>query len=88
MYGQGFPGGLVNLVSKRPTDKAFGEINVMAGTYNLGATSIDTGGPVDKDGKLLYRFTGLFRDNDTQVDGTHERRFSVAPSFRSTSTSL
>ena len=81
LYGQGFPGGIVNLVSKRPTDKAFGEINVTAGTYNLGATSIDTGGPVDKDGKLLYRFTGVFRDNDTQVDGTHEQRVSVAPAF-------
>ncbi|WP_298268972.1 TonB-dependent siderophore receptor [uncultured Bradyrhizobium sp.] len=81
LYGQGFPGGLVNLVSKRPTDKAFGEINVSAGTYNLGATSIDTGGPVDKDGKLLYRFTGVFRDNDTQVDGTHEQRISVAPAI-------
>ena len=81
LYGQSYPGGLLNLVSKRPTEKAFGEINVMAGTYNLGATSVDIGGPVDKDGKLLYRFTGVFRDNDTQVDGTHEQRISVAPAF-------
>lgn len=81
LYGQSYPGGLINLVSKRPTDKAFGEINISAGTYNLGATSIDVGGPVDKDGKLLYRFTGVLRDNDTQVDNTKERRVSVAPAF-------
>jgi iron complex outermembrane recepter protein len=79
LYGQGYPGGQVNLVSKRPTDTPFGEINVSAGTYDLGATSFDLGGPADKDGTLLYRLTGLFRNNDTQVDNTREQRFSIAP---------
>jgi iron complex outermembrane receptor protein len=79
MYGQGFPGGMLDLVSKRPTEQPFGEINVTAGTYNLGGTSFDLGGPVGKDGKLLYRVTGLFRNNDTQVDNTREQRISIAP---------
>lgn len=81
LYGQSFPGGMLNMISKRPTEQAFGEINVTAGSYNLGGTSVDVGGPVDKDGKLLYRFTGLFRDNDTQVNGAHEQRISVAPAI-------
>ena len=79
LYGQAFPGGMINLVSKRPTDTPFGEVNVTAGNYGLGGTSFDLGGPLDKDNGLFYRLTGLFRNNDTQVDFTREQRFSIAP---------
>lgn len=81
LYGQSYPGGLVNLVSKRPTDQPFGVINLMAGNYGLGGTSIDVGGPLNNDKTLLYRVTGLFRNNDTQVDFAHEQRVSIAPSL-------
>ncbi|GGF78376.1 TonB-dependent receptor [Azorhizobium oxalatiphilum] len=62
LYGLGSPGGLVDVTSKRPTETAFGEVELQAGNYDLWQGQFDVGGPVDKDGKLLYRLTGAVRD--------------------------
>lgn len=81
LYGQTYPGGLVNLVSKKPTDETFGEVKAMVGSHNLAGTAFDFGGPAPSTDAFLYRLTGTFRNGDTQVDGTKERRFSIAPAF-------
>ncbi|UWU73743.1 TonB-dependent siderophore receptor [Bradyrhizobium huanghuaihaiense] len=67
MYGQGAPGGLVDVISKRPPDKAFGEIVGQFGNYDRFQGAFDFGGPATKDGTLLYRLTGVFRDSDAQI---------------------
>ena len=67
MYGQGSPGGLVDSISKRPPDKAFGEVVGLFGNYDRFQGAFDVGGPVTKDGSFLYRVTGVFRDADAQI---------------------
>lgn len=62
LYGLGSPGGLVDITSKRPTEEAFGEIELQGGNYDWLQGQFDLGGPLDKDGTLLYRLTGLLRD--------------------------
>jgi len=62
LYGLGSPGGLVDITSKRPTEEAFGEIELQGGSYEWLQGQFDIGGPVDKDGTFLYRLTGLLRD--------------------------
>ncbi|MCB4767891.1 TonB-dependent siderophore receptor [Ancylobacter sp. Lp-2] len=62
LYGLGSPGGLVDVTSKRPTEQAFGEVEVQGGNYDWWQGQFDIGGPLDKDGTLLYRLTGLLRD--------------------------
>lgn len=62
LYGLGSPGGLVDITSKRPTEVAFGEVELQGGNYDLWQGQFDVGGPVDKDGTLLYRLTGVLRD--------------------------
>ena len=81
LFGQVSIGGIVNLVSKRPTEVPFREIQVQAGSYNRLQTAFDLSGPADPEGKLLYRLTGLFRDANTQVEYTGEQRIMIAPSF-------
>jgi iron complex outermembrane receptor protein len=81
LYGQVPAGGILNLVSKRPTDTPFGEVQLQTGSYARKQVAFDVGGPVTQDGTLLYRLTGLGRDADTQVDFTHEKRAFIAPSF-------
>ena len=81
LFGQVSIGGLVNIVSKRPTEVPFREIQVQAGSYGRIQTAFDLSGPADPEGKLLYRLTGLFRDANTQVDYTGEQRIMIAPSF-------
>lgn len=67
MYGQGAPGGLVDVISKRPPERAFGEIVGQFGNYDRFQGAFDVGGPATKDGTLLYRLTGVFRDSDAQI---------------------
>lgn len=83
LYGLGSPGGLVDITSKRPTEQAFGEIELQAGSYDWLQGQFDIGGPVDKDGQWLYRLTGVLRDADAPNvynGGTNDMTF-VAPAL-------
>jgi iron complex outermembrane recepter protein len=62
LYGQLAPGGIVNGVSKRPTDTALHEVNVEYGSNNRKQISGDFSGPVTDDGVMTYRLTGLLRN--------------------------
>lgn len=79
LFGQLGPGGLINAISKRPTEVPFGEVNVSGGTYQRKEISADVGGKLTDDGKLLYRFTGLLRDSDTPTRYIPDDRRYVAP---------
>ncbi|BAR99127.1 ferrichrome-iron receptor [Blastochloris viridis] len=81
LYGQNNLGGMVNLISKRPTEVPFREIMVGIGDPKLLQFGFDVGGPVDSDGKLLYRIIGLGRNADTDVNYTESERRLIAPSF-------
>ncbi|MDQ8731841.1 TonB-dependent siderophore receptor [Bradyrhizobium sp. LHD-71] len=81
LYGQSTPGGLINMVSKRPTAVPFGEIVGQTGSFGRAQGAFDFGGPIDKEGKFLYRLTGLGRVSDTQVDFMENNRGFIAPAF-------
>lgn len=81
MYGQGGPGGVVNQVSKRPLEETLREVEVQVGNYDYRRANFDFGGPVDEDGKYLYRLVGSGYLSDGQVKDTKERRYFVAPAF-------
>lgn len=81
LYGQNAPGGLVNMMSKRPTDTPFHEIQFLGGSFDRVQGSIDLSGPVAERDDLLYRLVALGRDSDTQVDYVEDDRYFVAPSF-------
>lgn len=81
LYGQGEPGGIINYVSKRPTDKPFHEVELAYGNYNHYEGRFDLSDKVTQNGKLKYRLTGVGIDSDTQIDHVDYDRFFVAPSF-------
>jgi len=81
IFGQVKPGGIVNMVSKRPRDVAHGEVQLQTGSYGRAQAAFDIGGPVNADKTLLYRVVGLGRAADTQVDHTREERIFIAPSL-------
>lgn len=81
LFGQGTPGGLVNLVSKKPTATPLREIELQAGTHSFTQAAFDFGGPVDEDGKVLYRLTGLTRSSQTQIDYQKDERIAIAPAI-------
>lgn len=80
LYGPNNPGGLLNIVSKKPPEQAFGEVWASYGTHEAKTVGFDVGAPFDN-GKFSYRVTGLLRDADTQVDYVENDRVYIAPSF-------
>lgn len=82
LYGQNSPGGMLNLVSKRPTSQPLHEIETSIGSHNLKQLAFDFGGPLDTAGKFSYRLTGLARDAKSQVDFNGEQRVEIAPAFK------
>lgn len=81
LYGQGAANGLVNYISKRPTEQAFGEIGATIGNYDHYEGNLDLGGPLTSDGKLLYRLTAMGFTNGSQIRYTHQKRIAVAPAI-------
>ncbi|MCA7013177.1 ferrichrome porin FhuA [Dickeya dadantii] len=81
LYGKSSPGGLVALVSKRPTAETIREVQFKMGTDNLFQTGFDFGGAIDDQGVYTYRLTGVAKSSDTQQDLAKEKRYAIAPSF-------
>ena len=81
LYGKSNPGGVVSLVSKRPTQETLREVQFQMGTNNQFSTGFDFGGSLDDDGVYSYRLTGLARSADAQQDMNKEKRYTIAPSF-------
>ncbi len=81
LYGSAAPGGIVNMVSKRPTPYALRELNVELGNFDRKQLSGDLGGPLDDDGVWSYRLTFLQRDSNTFIDYVKDDRTFVAPAL-------
>lgn len=82
LYGQGAPGGLLNVVTKQPTREAFGELEVEAGSFEHYEGKFDLGGPVYGTDSLSFRLTGLFRESGTQIDFIDDDRVFIAPALK------
>ncbi len=81
LYGQASPGGVVNMVSKRPTETPYHEMFVSTGSYGRVQSGVDLSGPLDKNKEFLYRLTASGYDVGSQVDYQGYQRVSIAPSL-------
>lgn len=81
LYGKSNPGGLLNMVSKRPTTEPLKEVQFKMGTDSLFQTGFDFSDALDDDGVYSYRLTGLARSANAQQQGAEEQRYAIAPSF-------
>lgn len=82
LYGSSGPGGLVNLISKRPSDRPIHEVAVQTGSYNRKQVQFDFSDRfVGSEDNALFRIVGLVRDADHQIDYLTDKREFIAPSF-------
>lgn len=81
LYGENAPGGVVNLVSKRPTVDSRGEVQLSYGTHDRRQLGVDVSGPLNEGGSVLGRMVVLGRKSDTQVDHQPDDRLYLAPSL-------
>lgn len=78
--GQNGPGGVVNLVSKRPQAEALREVELQLGNHDHKQLAADFAGPLTDDGRLQYRLVALTRRSGTQVEHAVDERDFFAPS--------
>lgn len=91
LYGKAQPGGFVNIISKKPLDFAQAVFGLRASGYvgdelSLGdangySASADLTGPIDKEGRFLYRFVTEYGDKDSFRDFVYEESKYAAPSL-------
>lgn len=81
LYGKSSPGGIVEMISKRPTIETLREVQFKMGSDNLFQTGFDFGGAIDDNGVYSYRLTGLASSTEAQQDMAKEKRYAIAPSF-------
>ena len=80
LYGQANPGGIVNMVSKRPTDEPLREAQISAGTGKYVSGGFDISDRA-ADGAVGYRLAVTGSRRDLQEDHARERSFAIAPSI-------
>lgn len=81
LFGQNQPGGIVNMVSKRPSAEPIREVQLLAGSHQRAQIAADLGGALTEDGQWSYRLVALGRDSNTQIDNIADNRRYVAPSI-------
>lgn len=81
LFGQASPGGLVNIVSKRPQAENNTEVTAEYGTRDQEKLGIDSTGKLTDDGRVLYRIVGSVKQEDYRSDFTDNKRFQIAPSL-------
>ena len=78
LFGLNGPGGLVNAITKRPQDKAFGEVYTTFGDGHI-ETGTDFGAPLTATGDWSYRVTAKWQDGNNGADFTQDDRVYLAP---------
>ncbi|SEA64313.1 iron complex outermembrane recepter protein [Paraburkholderia sartisoli] len=81
LYGSAQAGGLLDQESKMPTTRPLHEVGIEFGNYAHRQATVDLSGPIAGDDHYLYRFTGLVREEDGQVQSTRNERIAIAPAF-------
>lgn len=80
LYGQTPPGGVINVVSKRPQfDGGSGQFAIEYGTDDRKQISVDVNTEVND--KMAFRLQALGRKNGSRVDGAEAERIFIAPSL-------
>lgn len=81
VYGQTPPGGLLDMVSRRPSAEASSEIQVQYGSDNHRQINFASTGKIDDEGQFLYSLSGVLRDGGTPIDHIDDKRYNIAPSL-------
>lgn len=80
LYGILDPGGLINVVTKRPEKIFGGSISATSSSFGGGTGQVDVTGPIEGT-RLAYRLTGEYQDEDYWRNFGNERSTFIAPSL-------
>ena len=75
--GVGDPGGIINLVRKKPLEKSQFSLNLMAGRWDTYRADVDITGPLTSDGHVRGRAIAVYQTNDSFIDYRSSRKPSA-----------
>ncbi|SPO64632.1 TonB-dependent siderophore receptor [Pseudomonas sp. JV241A] len=81
VYGQTPPGGMLDMVSRRPQAESAHQIEAQVGSNNHRQINFDSTGKIDDQGQFLYRVSGVVRDSGAPTDHVPDKRYNLAPSL-------
>lgn len=79
LFGRIEPGGLVNMVTKKPLTERYYSLGQQFGSFDLYRTTLDATGPVTDNGDLSYRLNFVYLDSGSFRDFIDRERKFVAP---------
>ncbi len=81
MLSAGEPGGLYNVVTKKPNRFQQNEVSLTVGSFNTLRSTLDVGGRLNKNGKLLYRLNLMALTKGAHRNYEFNNRYTIAPSL-------
>lgn len=81
LFGGMEVGGALNYTTKRPQATPFNEIIQQFGSYHHYRTTLDSTGPLDSAGRVLYRFNAAYTNSESFRDFMEIEREAIAPSL-------
>jgi len=79
LYGSVAPGGIINMVTKKPKFDFGGDVSLRAGSYGLIKPAFDIYGPLS--GKIAYRVNCTYEGGNSFRDNVHSKRYYFNPSL-------
>ncbi|MGG6293902.1 TonB-dependent siderophore receptor [Leptolyngbya sp. AN02str] len=79
LFGQGEPGGIINVVPKRPLSEPFYELSATAGSFASYSGGLDFSGPLNDDRSVRYRLNVSYENYDSFRDVVNGERLVISP---------
>lgn len=81
LFGQGDPGGIINLVSKQPLSEPFYEFSATVGNFSRYRGDVDLSGPLNDARSLRYRLNLTYSNFGSFRDFVNGERVLVSPTL-------
>ncbi|MEO0517527.1 MAG: TonB-dependent siderophore receptor [Cyanobacteria bacterium P01_A01_bin.116] len=79
LFGQGEPGGIINLVSKRPLSEPFYSVSGTVGSFSTYRSALDLSGPLNEEEDVRYRLNLSYENEGSFRDFVSSERVLVSP---------
>ncbi|PST84929.1 TonB-dependent siderophore receptor [Pedobacter yulinensis] len=74
-------GGLLNLVTKRPQEQAFGELGYTTGSFRTNRLTADLTGPINQKKTLLARVNAAYHNQESFQDAGFRKTLTLSPAI-------
>jgi len=81
LFGNVAPGGVLNLVTKKPKYNFGGEVGFRFGSFNTIKPTLDVYGALNKKKTIAFRINGSYEKADSYRDYVNSERYYINPSF-------